>query len=115
MQLAERAEQARPPYVQTCYSIVNAVNGLGIAPVDRRNTWMADAQEAAQRGSIETARAIYSHSLNTLPMEKSIWMAVLGFERAHGTRACLDKLLRNSKKYCPEVRYLCSSSGPLLH
>lgn len=57
---AENAERAVPPHPATCRAIVRAVVGLGIEDEDRETTWMADADENLKRGSVETARAIYS-------------------------------------------------------
>lgn len=43
------------------------VVGLGVDEEDRRRTWMGDAEEAARRGSIETARAIYGALIAAYP------------------------------------------------
>ena len=55
-------------------------------------------------GSVETARAIYSHALAAFPGKKSIWRAAAHLEREHGSPAALDSLLRQATKSCPAVR-----------
>lgn len=103
MQQAEEAEKSQPPMIGTCQGIVKAVIGLDVDEEDRKRTWKADAEAAASRGSIETARAIYEHALSVFPGKKSIWRAAATLEKAHGTRESLDELLRRAVKYCPQV------------
>lgn len=43
------------------------VVGLGVEEEDRKRTWMGDAEEAAKRGSIETARSIYGALIAAFP------------------------------------------------
>lgn len=46
------------------------VVGLGVEEEDRKRTWMGDAEEAAKRGSAETARSIYGALVTTFPGER---------------------------------------------
>ncbi len=48
-------------------SIVREVVGLGVEEEDRKRTWMGDAEEAAKRGSVETARSIYGALIAAFP------------------------------------------------
>jgi hypothetical protein len=48
-------------------AIVSEVVGLGVEDEDRKRTWMGDAEEAARRGSVETARAVYGVLTSTFP------------------------------------------------
>jgi len=66
VQQAEEAEKSKPPMKATCRGIVEAVIELDVEEEDRKRTWKADAEAAAGRGSIETARAIYGHALKVL-------------------------------------------------
>ncbi len=103
LQQAEEAEKSQPAMVATCHAIVEAVIELDVEERDRKRTWKADAEAAAGRGSIETARAIYEHALKVFPGKKSIWRAAAGLEKAHGSRKSLDELLKRAVKYCPQV------------
>ncbi|KAI3436782.1 hypothetical protein D9Q98_006193 [Chlorella vulgaris] len=103
---AEASEKSQPPMVGTCRAIVKEVVGLGVEEQDRKRTWMADAEECMRRGSVETARAIYSHALSTFPGKKSIWRRAAQLEKAHGTRESLDALLRKAVQYCPQAEVL---------
>ena len=103
VQEAEGAERSQPPLVATCHAIVGAVIGLGIEDMDRKRTWVADAEEMQKRGSIETARAILAHARDTFKTKKGLWRRSAQLEKAHGTRESLDALLRDAVKYCPQV------------
>lgn len=103
---AEAAERASPPMVQTCRAIVAAVIGLGVEEEDRKRTWMADADEALRRGSVETARAILRHARSVFPGKKSIWKREAQLEKAHGTPESLDAVLQEAVKYCPRAEVL---------
>ena len=63
--------------IATCQAIVKEVIGLGVEEEDRKRTWMADAEEALKRGSVETARAIYAHATSVFPGKKSVWRCAL--------------------------------------
>lgn len=103
---AENAERAAPPMVITCRAIVKAVVGLGVEEEDRENTWMADAEDSLKRGSVETARAIYSQALSTFSGKEGIWRAAAQLEKLHGSREQLDALLRKAVTYCPQAEVL---------
>lgn len=53
--------------VQTCGAIVRSVLEIGVEPEDRRRTWVNDAEKALKEGAIETAKAIYAHTLSAFP------------------------------------------------
>ncbi|KAK9825509.1 hypothetical protein WJX74_002649 [Apatococcus lobatus] len=103
---AEGAERSQPPLVATCHAIVAAVIGLGIEDMDRKRTWVADAEEMQKRGSIETARAILAHARDTFKTKKGLWRRSAQLEKAHGTHESLDALLRDAVKYCPQAEVL---------
>lgn len=46
---------------------MSEVVGLGVEEEDRRRTWQGDAEEAAKRGSIQTARSIYGALIAAFP------------------------------------------------
>eukprot|EP00882_Tetradesmus_deserticola_P002717 GHRQ01002888.1.p1 GENE.GHRQ01002888.1~~GHRQ01002888.1.p1 ORF type:complete len:911 (+),score=473.90 GHRQ01002888.1:1197-3929(+) len=103
---AEAAERAQPACVHTCRAIVSEIVGLGVEEEDRRRTWMADAEEAARRGSIETARAIYNATLAAFPGKPAVWRAAAALEKQHGSRQALDELLKRAVSYCPQAEVL---------
>ena len=103
LQEAEAAERSQPPMIATCQACVKAVIGRGIEQEDRKRTWMADAEEAIRRGSVETARTIYQHALATFPGKKSIWRKAAQLEKSKGTRESLDAVLQKAVKFCPQV------------
>lgn len=89
----------------TCLACVKAVIDLGIEEEDRKRTWMADADEAIKRGSVETARAIYAHALAVFPGKKSIWRRAAQLEKAKGSKESLDAILKKAVTYCPQVEH----------
>jgi predicted Zn-dependent protease len=89
-----------------CSAIVREVVGLGVDEEDRRRTWMGDAEEAARRGAINTARAIYGATLAAFPGKPSVWRAAAALEKSHGSREELDALLRKAVGYCPTAEVL---------
>jgi pre-mRNA-processing factor 6 len=103
---AEAAERGDAPMAATCRAIVGEVVGLGVDAEDRKRTWMADAEEALRRGSVETARAIYAHALAAFPGKKGIWRRAAALEKAHGGAEALDALLRRAVQYCPQAEVL---------
>lgn len=103
VQEAEAAERSQPPMTATCLACVKAVIDLGIEEEDRKRTWMADADEAIKRGSVETARAIYAHALAVFPGKKSIWRRAAQLEKAKGSKESLDAILKKAVTYCPQV------------
>nr|DAD29708.1 TPA_asm: hypothetical protein HUJ06_031176 [Nelumbo nucifera] len=80
--------------------------GIGVEEEDRKRTWVADAEECKKRGSIETARAIYAHTLTVFLTKKSIWLKAAQLEKSHGTRKSLDALLRKAATYRPQAEVL---------
>lgn len=70
---AENAERANPPMVSSSGAIVEEVIGLGVEEEDRQRTWVADAEEAERRGSVQTARAIYKHAIAVFPGQYEVW------------------------------------------
>jgi pre-mRNA-processing factor 6 len=73
---------------------------------DRKRTWMADADECRARGAVETARAIYAHTLSLFPGKKSVWVRAAQLEKTAGTPELLDTLLRKAVTYCPQAEIL---------
>uniref|UniRef100_A0A453J340 PIK-related kinase FAT domain-containing protein n=1 Tax=Aegilops tauschii subsp. strangulata TaxID=200361 RepID=A0A453J340_AEGTS len=74
----------------TCQAIVKSTIGVGVDDEDRKQTWVADAEECTKRGSIETARAIYAHALSVFVTKKSVWLKAAQLEKSHGTRESLE-------------------------
>eukprot|EP00736_Rhodelphis_marinus_P011035 Rmarinus@m.12531 len=101
---AQDAEAAVSPV--TCQAIVRATLGMGIEDMDRKQTWLHDAEQLLDAGSIETARAVYAHALSVFPGKKGIWFKAAHLEKQHGTADNLDKLLRKAVSYCPKAQVL---------
>ena len=106
LKYAEECEACEPPAVATCHAIVRATGGEGVDEEDRKATWIADAEECAERGSVETARAIYAHALSVFPSKKGIWRRAAMLEKRLGTPDRLDELLRRAVTYCPQAEML---------
>jgi pre-mRNA-processing factor 6 len=104
MKEAEAAERAGSGV--TCQSIIRNTISIGVEEEDRKRTWVADAEECKKRGSIKTARAIYTHALTVFVAKKSIWLKAAQLEKSHGTRESLDALLRKAVTYCPRAEVL---------
>ncbi len=66
-----------------------------------RSVWRL--QEALDRGSVETARAILQHAVSVFPGKKSLYKALAQLERQHGTSEAVAEVLERGVKYCPQV------------
>lgn len=67
---------------------------------------MEDAENCAQQGAYECARAVYAYALSTFPSKKSIWLRAAYFEKSHGTRETLESLLQRAVAHCPQSEVL---------
>ena len=106
MKAAEAAEKSDPPMVATCRAIVAEVVGYGIEQEDLKRTWIADAEEFMKNGSIETARAIYAHAMETFPSKKGIWRRAASLEKSHGSSDAMFDILEKGVHYCPQAEIL---------
>mmetsp|Transcript_13056 Transcript_13056/g.22359 ORF Transcript_13056/g.22359 Transcript_13056/m.22359 type:complete len:902 (-) Transcript_13056:18-2723(-) len=93
-------------YPVTCQAIIQNTIGIGLEEADKKAKWMDDAEECAERGSIQTARAIYAHALSIFPKKKSIWLANAFLEKSHGTLESLQKLIKEAVENCPTCETL---------
>lgn len=101
---AEAAESAGAPI--TCGAIVRATIQIGVEAEDRKRTWLDDAENCMNRGSIETARAILAYALTVFQSKKGVWMRAAALEKKHGTRQALEDLLMKAVRYCPKADLL---------
>uniref|UniRef100_A0A7S3EEL7 PRP1 splicing factor N-terminal domain-containing protein n=2 Tax=Rhodosorus marinus TaxID=101924 RepID=A0A7S3EEL7_9RHOD len=101
---AKDAEKAGFPITSKC--LISQTIGLGLDPVDHRRVLKSDAETAEVEGYYETARAILSELIAKYPARKGIWLRAARFEKKHGSRDKLDKLLLNAVKYCPQAEAL---------
>jgi len=67
----------------TCSAIIEAVLGLGVEDADKRRTWNADADSLEGRGSLHTARAVYSILLKDFDKSEAVWLKAAQFEKKH--------------------------------
>lgn len=101
---AEKCEHWGSPH--TCQAIIDAAIGIDIDDEDKKKVWMEDAQNFIRKGSIETSRAIFTHSLQNFPTDPSIWNLAADLERQHGTSESLDSLLKTAVNKCPSSEEL---------
>lgn len=98
---AEKCEKAE--YVHTCQAIINHTLNIDVDEDNELDTWLDDAQASVARGSIGTARAIYSQILKKHPNDDYVWMEAAFMEKKHGTPEQVEELLKHSVKYCPNA------------
>lgn len=101
---AEKAERAGS--IVTCQAIINSTIAIGVDDEDRKPTWINDAENYLNNGSIETSRAIYAYILKIFPGKKSVWMKAAQLEKQYGTSEQLDEVLKEAVKYCPQAETL---------
>ena len=106
IEAAESAEKSEPPMVETCKAIVSEVIDLDIEEEDKKRTWLGDAEECIKNGSIETARAIYSHALERFPTRKGIWRRAAMMEKNHGKIDSMFEILQQGVQTCPQAEVL---------
>lgn len=102
----EAVEAEKGGHVHCCKAIVKTIIGNGVEPEDQKHTWMEDAENCANQGAFECARAVYAHALATFPSKKSIWLRAAYFEKNHGTRESLELLLQRAVAHCPKSEVL---------
>ncbi|OQR74425.1 pre-mRNA-processing factor 6-like [Tropilaelaps mercedesae] len=104
--MKDAVDAERAGSVVTCQAIIDHVIGVGIEDEDRKHTWLEDAEQMANQGAAECARAIYGHALAVYPGKKSIWLQAAFFEKNHGTRDSLEALLQRAVSHCPQAEVL---------
>ncbi|CAG0881555.1 unnamed protein product [Cyprideis torosa] len=92
--------------ILTCQALVANILGHGIEDMDGKHIWLDDAQEAANQGAIESARAMYEFVIKKFPNKKGVWLRAAFFEKQHGTQESLEKLLQRAVSYCPKAEVL---------
>jgi Tfp pilus assembly protein PilF len=73
---------------------------------DAFNHHLSPEEEAAKRGALATARAIYEHALAAFPAKKGVWLAAARLEAERGSRDSLEALLRRAVAHCPRAEVL---------
>jgi len=106
MWMKEAMDSDKGGSILTCQSLIRHVIGQGVEEEDRKDTWLEDAEHCVQQGALESARAIYAHSLSIFPSKKSIWIKAAYFEKSHGTRDSLETLLQKAVGHCPKAEVL---------
>ena len=96
---AYKAEDSGSP--KTAHAIVRETIGIGVEDIDRKRTWMVDAEAATATQHYHCARAIYAHALSVFPTKKSFWRKSADLEKAHGTTESLEQVLMEAVKKCP--------------
>jgi len=87
--------------ILTCRAIVKHTMELDLDPQDYKKTWLQNAGEAAEKGAIETSRALYYEACNRLLNKKSVWLKTYEFEKQNGTPekilSIMEKGLKNNE------------------
>ncbi len=65
--------------------MVKATIGQGVEEEDKEADVDPGRGEHVEKGSVETARAIYAHMLAAFPGKKSVWMLAAQLEKQHGS------------------------------
>jgi pre-mRNA-processing factor 6 len=68
-----------------------------------KRVWNENAEACINRGSIETARAIYFNAINLYPMKKSLWFNAIKLEEEHGGKGNLTDILKRAKDHTKHV------------
>lgn len=102
----EEAERAGA--TATATALVKAVVDAGVEEVDRRRTWVADAEALEGRGSLLCARAVYARALADYPSSVTLWLKAAELERRQGDagRPALIALLRQAVSHVPTAEVL---------
>eukprot|EP00008_Paramoeba_atlantica_P014332 CAMPEP_0201492404 /NCGR_PEP_ID=MMETSP0151_2-20130828/32951_1 /ASSEMBLY_ACC=CAM_ASM_000257 /TAXON_ID=200890 /ORGANISM="Paramoeba atlantica, Strain 621/1 / CCAP 1560/9" /LENGTH=913 /DNA_ID=CAMNT_0047879193 /DNA_START=69 /DNA_END=2807 /DNA_ORIENTATION=- len=104
--LAEAIKAEKSGFLATCREIVREAIGIGVEEEDRKRTWLDDAESTLEEGAVQTARAIYVHTLSVFPSKKSVWLRYAFLEKAHGTKEDLDQVLSKAVAFCPQADIL---------
>ena len=94
------------PSLATCGALVKACATLGVEDEDVEATLLGDAEECTQRGSIHTARCIYSLLTDLFPSQWRLWMRAAVLEQQKGIPLLSDAILRKGVTYCPTATTL---------
>jgi pre-mRNA-processing factor 6 len=108
---AETAEKASPPMTETCRAIVSAVIDVAVDERERKDTYFRDADEAARRGSVHTARAILQHACEVFPDSERSWRTFADLEKSNGATLALRKVLFCCGLYV--YVYVCTAASML--
>ncbi|KAK8792789.1 hypothetical protein WA158_004953 [Blastocystis sp. Blastoise] len=98
---------------ETCSCIIKNVLDIGVEKQDRSRTWLADASNCVNNGSIETARAIYAYTLGVFPDREDIWLKSTELEEKYGTPSSTASLLKTAVSHCPHSELLWLMSAKL--
>ncbi|KAH7026407.1 PRP1 splicing factor [Microdochium trichocladiopsis] len=88
--------------IMTCNAIVRETLGWGLdEDDDRKDIWLEDARGSINRGNYQTARAIYAYALRVFATSRTVWLAAIDLERAHGSMEELCQALEKAVNACP--------------
>lgn len=68
-----------------------------------KRVWNENAEVCVNKGSIETARAIYFNAINMHPMKKSLWFNAIKLEEEHVGKHNLTDILKRAKDHTKHV------------
>ncbi|OXB72732.1 UNVERIFIED_CONTAM: hypothetical protein H355_012073 [Colinus virginianus] len=71
-----------------------------------KRVWREQAEECLSRGSVGTARALYTCALEKLREKKSLWLALAELESRYGTPEALLRVLQRAVSCCPHAEVL---------
>eukprot|EP00300_Choanocystis_sp_HF-7_P005392 c14057_g1_i1.p1 GENE.c14057_g1_i1~~c14057_g1_i1.p1 ORF type:complete len:460 (+),score=109.76 c14057_g1_i1:196-1575(+) len=91
--------------IETAKALVVLTLGMGVDEVDRRRTWVHDAESFLQQGFVHVARAVYGVLLEVFPTKRAIWLDAVELERKHRPEA-VGPLLERATTACPKAEML---------
>jgi len=104
LRAAEEAEAHGAP--RTAAAIVAATSEAGVEEVDRKRTWLGDAEGMEGRGALACARALYERLLAVFPGKEGIWQRAAALEKRHGSAEALQAVLARAVAACPGAEVL---------
>uniref|UniRef100_A0A0N4ZT01 Pre-mRNA-processing factor 6 n=1 Tax=Parastrongyloides trichosuri TaxID=131310 RepID=A0A0N4ZT01_PARTI len=88
--------------LKTCKAIIRNVLPIGVEEVDRRETWLGDADHFVKENAFGCARGVYDILLDKFEKDKFIWETSTNFERVHGTTETYLSLLKRAVEEVPK-------------
>ena len=68
-----------------------------------KRVWIENAEICVNKGSYETARALYFNAIHMHPSKKSLWFNAIKLEEEHGGKNNLADILRRAKDHTKHV------------
>lgn len=88
----------------SCIAIINNVLDIGIEEIDKKRTFVSDAEMMINNESFECARGIYSFILKLYPNDSEIWIKAIELEKKvnSSNEEEINGIIGNSLKNCSD-------------